>query len=59
MNCHNICSGYVIKSEINVWMSLMSQWVMSQKTFKILFNFGIKNFEFSVFKERGNDIWYK
>ena len=29
---------------------------MSQKTFKILFNFGIKNFEFSVFKERGNDI---
>ena len=27
--------------KINVWMSLMSQWVMSQKAFKILFNFGM------------------
>ena len=24
-------------------------WVMSQKTFKILFNFGMKNFEFNGF----------
>ena len=32
---------------------------MSKKSFKILFYFGMKNFEFNVFSERGNDIWYK